>query len=131
MRKGDPLTCLALSDVAVIASGTATLQAALLGTPLVVVYKVSPLTYLLGRVLLRTEFISLVNILSGRGVVRELIQGRANAGEIWDELRKIVHDTAYRERMIAALNVIRETFVGRRPSRRVAEIIGEMNGWKV
>jgi len=131
MRKGDPLTCLALSDVAVIASGTATLQAALLGTPLVVVYKVSPLTYLLGRVLLRTEFISLVNILSGRGVVRELIQGRANAGEIWDELRKIVHDTAYRERMIAALNVIRETFVGRRPSWRVAEIIGEMNGWKV
>lgn len=128
--KDDVIGALASSDMAVIASGTATLQAALLGIPMVVVYKLSLLTYLMGRAILDVKYISLVNILAGRGIVSELIQGRANAEGIMEELKKIMRDDAYRANMISSLESIKELFSGKRPSLRVAEMIGNMAGWE-
>lgn len=127
--KDDVIGALASSDAAVIASGTATLQAALLGIPMVVVYKLSLLTYLLGRAILDVKYISLVNILAGRGIVSELIQESANAEGITEELRKIMRDDAYRANMISSLERIKKLFSGKRPSLRVAEMIGDMAGW--
>lgn len=127
--RGGAVKALASSDAAVIASGTATLQAALLGIPMVVVYKVAPLTYLIGKALLDLKYISLVNILAGRGVVPELIQKRASAENIMKELKKIIHDDKYRAEMTGFLNGLRNLFYGRRPSVKVAEIVGEMAGW--
>ncbi|MBS1151360.1 MAG: lipid-A-disaccharide synthase [Myxococcaceae bacterium] len=65
------------ADVAVVASGTATLEAALMHRPLVAVYRVSPVTYLVGRTMLKIPFVCLVNLLAGRRVVPELLQGDA------------------------------------------------------
>lgn len=127
--RGDAVRCLASSDAAVVASGTATLQAAFLGVPMVVVYRLSSLTYMLGRMIIDTSHISLVNIIAGKTVVRELLQGDANAEEIMNELRRILNDASYREGMVSSLKGLREAFSGRRPSRRVAESIGEMAGW--
>jgi len=70
------------SDQAVVASGTATLETALCGTPLTVVYKTSALTYLLGRYIVKLDRISLVNIISNEMIVPELIQKDANAEKI-------------------------------------------------
>ncbi len=120
---------LSSSDLAVIASGTATLQAALLGIPTVVVYRVSPLTYAIGKRVLKVRHISLANIIAGREVVPELIQRRANEKNIMQECRKILYDDTYRETMVASLGKVRESFAGKRPSRRVAEMTGEMSGW--
>lgn len=128
--KDNALKALALSDMAVIASGTATLQSALLGTPLVVVYRVSPLTYFVGKSLVDVTHISLVNIIAGKEVVPELLQHEATAKNIMDQSRRILYDERYRESMISSFRKIRKLFSGRRPSRRVAEMIGEMAGWE-
>jgi lipid-A-disaccharide synthase len=127
--KGKTIETLASSDLAVVASGTAALQAALLGIPTVVVYKVSPITYFIGKTILDVKYISLVNIIPGRLVVPELIQRRANAANIMQEVGKILYDDRYRSAMISSFEEVRKSFSGRHPSRRVAEIIGGMTGW--
>ncbi len=77
--EGDTYSIVAASELALAASGTATLETALLGCPMVVAYKVSPLTYALARMLVRgVDFIAMPNILAGRAIVPELIQGRVN-----------------------------------------------------
>ena len=77
--EGDTYSIVAASELALAASGTATLETALLGCPMVVAYKMSPLTYALARILVRgVDFIAMPNILAGRKVVPELIQGQVN-----------------------------------------------------
>jgi lipid-A-disaccharide synthase len=125
----DSIGALSTADMAVIASGTATLQAALLGVPMVVIYRLSPLTYIIGRIILNVRYISLVNILAGRCIVPELIQGEARPERIAEELDRLYGDEDYRNGMIAGLNSLRASFLGHRPSLRVADMIGEMAGW--
>lgn len=128
IRKGESVRALAASDMAVVASGTATLQTALLEVPMVVMYKLSPLTYQIGKRIVKVKYISLVNLLSGKEVVRELLQERANPDEIIKELKKIMFDKQLRETMITAFSMIKEQFSGKNPSERVAEIVMEMAG---
>ncbi len=129
IRQGDAVGALLLADAAVIASGTATLQAALIGVPMVVIYRLSLLTYLLGRIILKVRYISLVNIISGKGIVPELIQFRARPERIMMELKRLLTDDEYRDGIISNLNRLRDLFSERNPSLRVAEMIGEMTGW--
>lgn len=129
IERGGALKTLAASDAAVIASGTATLQAALLGIPMVVVYKVAPLTYFLGKRILNVRHISLVNVIEGRGVVNELIQQNAEPLKIVEELKRILYDYKYRENMTSTFMSIRELFLGKRPSQRVAIMTGVLAGW--
>jgi lipid-A-disaccharide synthase len=88
---GDAPQVLACSDFAVVASGTATLEAAVVGTPMVIVYKVAPLTMLLARLLVKIRSSGLVNILAGRVVAPELLQSNATpekiAAVVLDHLR--------------------------------------------
>jgi len=129
LRSGGSTGVLASADVAVIASGTATLQAALIGIPMVVVYKLSPLTYFIGKTVLKVTRISLVNIISGTDVVRELIQQEANAENIMKECVKILYDETFRASMLSSFGALRKIFSRMKPSTRVAEIVGEMAGW--
>ncbi len=130
INKGESLKVLAASEAAVITSGTATLQAALLGVPLVVVYKLFPLTYWIGRLIVKVKYISLVNILSGREVVKELLQSDATAGNIVSELRKILSDGSRRKGMMEAYTKIKDIYSEKNASERVAGMVGEMAGWK-
>lgn len=78
--EGDTYSIIAASEVALVTSGTATLETALLGCPMVIVYKVSPLTYVFGRMLVRgVESIGMPNILAGERIVPELVQGELTA----------------------------------------------------
>jgi lipid-A-disaccharide synthase len=120
---------LACSEAAAVTSGTATLETAVVGTPMVVFYKISPITFFIGKALASVRFISLVNILSGKEVVKELLQDKANADTIFSELTRIIEDSPYRNSMITSLNEIREIMTGKNPSSRVASIVGEMAGW--
>ncbi len=128
IKKGESVRVLVASDMAVVASGTATLQTVFLEVPMVVVYKLSLLTYLLGKLILDVKYISLVNILSGRGVVTELLQERANPEYIIKELKKIMFDMNYREGMLNHYRLIKKLFSGKRASKRVAEMVMEMAG---
>jgi lipid-A-disaccharide synthase len=71
----DTYNALAAGDLAIVSSGTATVETALLGTPMIVIYRLSPLTAHLAKPLVRTKFFSMVNLIAGRAVVPELIQG--------------------------------------------------------
>ncbi len=126
---GRTTEAVACSEATAVASGTATLETALLGTPMVVFYKVSPVTYYLAKLLAKVKFISLVNILSGKEVVRELLQEEANADNVFSEIKRILRDVAYRDRMISNLIKIRDIMRDKTPSARVASIIGEITGW--
>ena len=130
INKGKSLKTLAASDYAVIASGTATLQAVLLGLPLVVVYKVFPLTYWLGKRIVKVKHISLVNILSKREVVRELLQKDATVENIVIELKRMMTDSACRAEMKKAYEDVRKVFSEKNASDRVSDMVIEMAGWK-
>lgn len=127
--KGLTSEAIACSEVSTVASGTATLETALLGTPMVVFYKLSPLTFFFGKLLVKVKFISLVNILSGREVVVELIQEKATAENIFSEIKKIIVDNEYTQEMILNLNKIKELMGKKTASIRVASMIGELAGW--
>ncbi len=120
---------LSAADLALIASGTSTLQAALCGVPMVVVYRLFPLTYLLGRLLVNVKYISLVNLLLDREVVKELIQYRADTDNTVRELDRIIRDDGVRRYMAESFGEIRALYEGRRASERVAQMVAEMSGW--
>lgn len=126
VKKDNAIKALFMSDMAVIASGTATLQAVFLETPMVIIYKLFPLTYFIGRMIINVKHISLANIISGRTVVKELLQSEANPRNISDEIKKITSDKKYREDMIEDFRKVKEMFKGKRPSVRVAEMVCEL-----
>ncbi len=83
------------AHAAIVTSGTATLETALFKVPQVVVYKVGALEYLIANALVSVPHISLVNLIAGREVIKELIQGKANKDVAQQELEKLLYDTAY------------------------------------
>ncbi len=120
------LEVLSISDMAVIASGTSTLQAALLGVPMVVFYKLFPLTYLLGRVLIKVKYISLVNLISEKEVVKELIQYDARPEKIVDELGKIYESENYKAEIKESLGKLSDIFMDKSPTMEVADMVEEL-----
>lgn len=88
----DRFAALSRSHLAICASGTATLEVGLLGTPMIVVYRVRPWSYLLGRWLVHLPYISLVNLVLGKQAVPELIQDQANPSRIADEASGLLGD---------------------------------------
>ncbi len=109
-------------DVAVVASGTATLEAALMGRPLVAVYRVSPVTYAVGRAMLKIPFVCLVNLLANRRVVPELLQGDANPDAIVAALEPLWNGPA-RTRLLEGLAEVRAMLGPAGAARRVAEAV--------
>ena len=90
---------LAHARAAVVASGTATVEAAMMGTPMVVVYRVSPLTWALGRPLVHVKNFAMVNLIAGEQVVPELIQGNFTPANVAARLREILPDGPAREKI--------------------------------
>jgi len=87
------------ADVALVASGTATVETAILGTPMVVVYRVSPLSYMLGRPFVRVPYYAMVNLIAERRVVPELMQGDFQPEAVERETLRLLDDEAARARM--------------------------------
>lgn len=113
------------SRAAVVASGTATVEAALVGTPFVVIYRLAGLTWKLGRRMVKLEHFAMPNLIAGRRVVPELIQDDFTAESVVRELNKIIADGPERERMIAGLTEVRTklTSAGVPPAERAARVV--------
>lgn len=114
---------LAVSDVAVTASGTATVQAAIHGVPMVVVYRLSPLTYRLGRRFVHVDTFAMVNLIAGRRVVPELIQDDCTADNITREVLSFLTDTARANETRAALAEVRGKLGSPGASGRAADAV--------
>jgi lipid-A-disaccharide synthase len=114
---------IAASDAVVVASGTVTLQAGIHETPMVIVYKVSALTYLLGRMLIRTEHIGLANLVAGERIVPELLQFQVTGQAIEREVYRILTDSVYAEGIKKGLAQVRARLGLPGASSRAAKII--------
>ena len=95
--------CLAQAEVALAASGTVTIEAALLGTPMVTFYRVNALSWILGRWMVRAPFLSMANLVAGRPVVPELIQGEMTGARIAAGASRLLEDERVRSAMRADL----------------------------
>lgn len=117
-----------LARFGIIKSGTSTLEAGLFQLPMVVVYKTSPLTYLIGKSLIKVDNIGMVNIISGETVVPELIQADVNAQNIFNECKKILTDKLLYNKIKQKLGSIRNILGSAGASEKAASIIlSEMN----
>ncbi len=121
--KGKPNEVLAVSDLVLVASGTATLQAALIGTPMVIVYRTSPLTYEIGKRLVTIPYIGLVNILAEKELVPEILQERATAKNIAQEALSILGDSSRQREMKQSFQDLRNSLGSAGASKRAAELI--------
>jgi lipid-A-disaccharide synthase len=114
------------ADLALVASGTATLETALLKVPMVIVYQVSWLSYIIGRLFIRVNNIGLVNIIAGKTVVPELIQRDARAERIAQEALFILEDEEKRQQIKRELSAIRSKLGQPGAARRAAQIACNM-----
>jgi lipid-A-disaccharide synthase len=117
---------LAACDVVLTASGTATVQAAIHGAPMVVLYRLSALTYRLFKPLGRVDMYAMVNLISGRRIVRELIQDECRAEAAAVEALRMLTDRDYRAQMVRDLAAVREALGGPGASDRAAAAIAEL-----
>jgi lipid-A-disaccharide synthase len=116
------------SDAALVKSGTSTLETALMLRPMVVVYKLSWLTYLVGRLLVRIAHFALVNILAGRRLVPELLQREATPERMAAEIERLLADREAREAQLSGLRAVRASLGEPGAARRVAEEIAGVMG---
>jgi len=112
-----------VSDLLITASGTATLEAAVVGTPMVIVYKVSAISYWVGRCLIRVDHIGLVNLVAGRRVMPELIQRDANPERIKEEALRILKNPTRSQEMRKAMAEVRQLLGQPGAAERAARIV--------
>lgn len=114
---------LAKSSAAMVTSGTATLETALIGVPEVVCYKAGWISYTIAKWLVKVKFISLVNLIMDKLIVKELIQGDLTYEQLREELNKLIYNEAYRNEMFSGFDELRKILGGVGASKRAAERI--------
>jgi lipid-A-disaccharide synthase len=124
--EGQTYDVLAAADCAIVASGTATIEAALLGTPMVVVYRVAPATAFILRRLVHTPFFSMVNLVAGRPVVPELMQDDFTPAAVAAEVRRLLESSAAREEMKSGLAAVRASLGTGGAIERAADVFARL-----
>ena len=119
----DAISC---SDLAIVASGTATLETALLGIPMIIIYKISSLTYFIGKFIVHVKNIGLANIIAGKTIVPELIQEDARGNRIAAEALDILTDAERKQEMIKELAAIRSKLGNPGAARKTAQLAYDM-----
>lgn len=125
--EGETYGVLNHSDAAVISSGTASLEAAIIGTPQVVCYGFNRITYLIAKLLVRVKYVSLANLILDKLIFKELIQDDASPENIFAEISRMLTDQEYRNAMKSDYTALREILGGSGASRKIArKMIGVM-----
>ncbi len=127
--EGESWDALAHCDAALAASGTVTVEAALLGAPMVTFYRVTWPSWVVGKLLVRVPFYSMVNLIAGRQVVPELMQGEMTGERIAAEASRLLNDSDARSQMKAGLAEVRrklESGPGRQPAEAAAAIVQDI-----
>jgi len=117
---------LAVCEAAMVASGTATLETALIGTPMIIVYKISPFSFLMGRLFVNVSHIGMANIIAGKTIVPELIQKDVNPERMANELLAILTDEKRKSQMRRDMSGISEKLGSPGAAERVAQLALEI-----
>jgi lipid-A-disaccharide synthase len=117
----DTYNLLLNSEVAIVTSGTATLETALFEVPQVVTYRTSKVTYEIGKRMVRVKYISLVNLIADEPIVKELIQGDFTVNNVVDELRLILSDKKYKNSMLMGYTKVRKLLGNENASANTAQ----------
>jgi lipid-A-disaccharide synthase len=125
---GETRQVLRQARAAMVASGTATIETALMGCPMVVVYKTSPITYFFGRMLVKVPHIGMVNVVAGRQLCPELIQHAATPEALASAMIPLIEDTAERGAMMVGLEQVRQLLGQGGAAERAGEILLEELG---
>jgi lipid-A-disaccharide synthase len=123
--EGETWDVLACADLALAASGTVTIEASLLGTPLIAFYRVNNLSWWMGRHLVKVPFYSMVNLVAGRRIVPEFIQNELTAARLADQALALLADPAARENMRSGLRDVAERLAGPEDPMEVAASVVE------
>lgn len=113
------------AEAAIVTSGTATLETALFDIPQVVIYKTSTLNYTLGKLLIKVNYISLVNLIADANIVKELIQDEFTAHSVSKELKRLIEKKKYRKKMLTSYKLLRSKLGPYNASENAAKIIFE------
>lgn len=124
--KNEIYDAMAHSDAALVASGTATLETAILGTPMIILYKMSPISYLIGKSLVNLNNFGLVNIVAGKQIVPELLQNQVTGKNISDNIYPFFNNTAVRKKTKAQLKRVKELLGSPGAAKKGAEAIIEL-----
>ena len=124
--KNQPYDVIQCCDAVMTSSGTATLEIALLTVPMVICYKLSTITYWLGRLLVKTPFIGLPNIVAGQRIIQEFIQHDANANNLATEIERILTDKTYQTIMQNNLIAVKQQLGTGGGSKNMAKLALEM-----
>ncbi len=124
--EGQTYDVMQVCDAVITVSGTVTLETALMGVPMVIIYRVSPFTYAVGKRLIKVDHIGICNIVAGERVVRELVQDDAEPAWIAAEIARILTDQEYVKEMREKLLNIRGILGARGASQRVARLVAEL-----
>ena len=128
--EGEPYDVMNSCDILIIASGSATLEAGILRCPMVIIYKLNPLTYILAKLLVNAPLVGLVNIVAEEEVVPELIQGKVTAENICKEVLTVLQDPekekAVRERLFKIKSTLGNSEVMKAVAKRIADVMDKL-----
>lgn len=114
------------AEATLVVSGTATLEAALIGVPMVVCYKAGWVTYQIARRLAKVNYISLVNLVLNQALVKELIQDDFNEKSVSRELKRLIDEPGYRDRILSGYSELKTLLGGQGASERAAGAIAAL-----
>lgn len=113
------------AEAAIVVSGSATLETAIIGTPEVLVYKTNPITFYLGKMVVNLKFLGLPNLVMNEKIIPELLQSEMNAENLKATLNKLLYDKEYRSEMINNFSRLREKLGNGTASEKTAKLIVE------
>jgi lipid-A-disaccharide synthase len=129
--EGEPYDVMNSCDMLIIASGSATLEAGILGCPMVIIYKLNPLTYILAKLLVNAPLVGLVNIVAEEEVVPELIQGKVTAENICTEVLAVLQapekEKAVRKRLLKIKSTLGDPEVMKVVAKRIADVMDKLS----
>ena len=127
----NPLQLLECSNVAMVTSGTISLQASLMGTPCVVGYKLSFISWVLSKILIKVKYISMANIISDKMITPELIQYKMTPKNIEKEINKLLNDDLHYNEVCADLLNVKNIFLDKKNAiKTAAKIINSLSNEK-
>ena len=123
IEKAQPQKALECADVALVASGSATLEATVYGTPMIIIYKMAILTWWLSKLLVKTDYAGMVNIIAGKKIMPEYLQNKASTEAITNEAFEIIHSYERQTMMKSELLSVQKKLHGEGASQRAAKHI--------